>query len=200
MRVCVYAHKRVRDLRHKVMGRDAFIIRDRGWAGCWKSQEHLLVDMLHFGRVGKQPGNNPPSMWILSASCQHDDQRDRGREAWLSYPVLQGFFLPKPSILALRLPSKEGAGGSKAGVKAEGELEHVSLFLFLSPLLAIINRKIFLKDPLMPSPNVKCDIFLADGLLCEGILCPPSMPAGSQFAAVAKVNTLSIKHHSPRVA
>lgn len=73
-------------------------------------------------------------------------------------------------------------------------------FLFLSPPSAIINRKIFLKDPLMASPNVKSDIFLADGLLCEGILCPPSMPARSWFAAVAKVNTLSIKHHSPRVA
>lgn len=44
----------------------------------------------------------------------------------------------------------------------------------------------------MASPNVKCDIFLADGLLCEGILCPPSMPAGSQFAVVAKVNTLPL--------
>ena len=85
-------------------------------------------------------------------------------------------------------------------VKTQGDLKQAFLFLSLSPPLAIINRKIFLKDPLMASPNVKCDIFLADGLLCEGILCPPSMPAGSQFAAVAKVNTLSIKHHSPRVA
>lgn len=85
-------------------------------------------------------------------------------------------------------------------MKTEGELERTSPFLSLSPPFTIINRKIFLKDPLMASPNVKCDIFLADGLLCEGILCPPSMPAGSQFAVVAKVNTLSIKRQSPRVA
>lgn len=51
------------------------------------------------------------------------------------------------------------------------------LFLLLHPQPSI-NRKIFLKDPLMASPNAKADIFLADGLLCEGILCPPSMPAG----------------------
>ena len=73
-------------------------------------------------------------------------------------------------------------------------------FLSLSLPSAIINRKIFLKDPLMASPNAEPDIFLADGLLREGICVLPACLLDPWFAAVAKVNTLSIKHHSPGVA
>lgn len=75
-----------------------------------------------------------------------------------------------------------GGGGGGGGSEGGGEKEKGNLsvpFLSLSPPSAIINRKIFLKDPLMASPNAEPDIFLADGLLREGILCPPSMPAGS---------------------
>lgn len=87
--------------------------------------------------------------------------------------------------LCLTCLQGRGGGGVGGGVsrgwwwKIEGKLECAFSSLSPPPPSAIINRKIFLKDPLMASPNAKPDIFLADGLLREGILCPPSMPAGS---------------------
>lgn len=96
-------------------------------------------------------------------------------------PHSQWFFLPSlPYLLVYCSLEEEGKEESRGGgEKKKGNLSMRFSSLSLSPPSAIINRKIFLKDPLMASPNAKPDIFFADGLLHEGIFCPPSMPAGS---------------------
>lgn len=68
-----------------------------------------------------------------------------------------------PSSLHLRAycSAEEKEEEAEVVVKIEGKSECASFFS--APPSAIINRKIFLKDPLMASPNAKPDIFLADG-------------------------------------